>query len=321
MEQRWFTLLLVFLAVVFAFLATVVLLGNRGAQGRLRRRLATVGSADAPRATAQASPLVGEFGTPPVDRVLRNWSLMDRIALGLVQANLHLRLVEYLLLRALLGLFLAALGLFFTRSWPVAGVFLLVGYWLPRYYVRWRAARRVSRFLEQLPDALALMANGLRAGFGLLQVIQELAQEMAPPFSEEFQRVSQEMALGEDMETAFAHLQTRLRSYDLDLIVTAMLVQRRVGGNLAEVLDGIAHTIRERVRILGEVRALTGEVRLSGNILAALPFVTALAITIITPTYLEPLFLTVIGRWLTAAAALFLLVGIYMLRRLSTIEV
>lgn len=318
--DRTLTLVLVFLAVFFALLATTVLIGSRRAQQRLRGRLRAAGPEEVPTRVTEV-PLAGEFGAPPIDRVLRSWVLMDRIALGLVQANLHIRLSEYLLLRSLLGILLGLLGFVVTRSWVVAGILLLLGYWLPRYYVAWRGQRRVNRFMEQLPDALVLMANSLRAGFGLLQVIQELSHEMAPPFSEEFQRVSQEMALGEDMETAFTHLQTRLRSYDLDLVVTAMMVQRRVGGNLAEVLDVIAHTIRERVRILGEVRALTAEVRLSANLLAALPFVTGLALTIISPTYLEPMFTTEIGLWLSAGAGAFMLVGIYLLRRLSRIEV
>lgn len=313
-------LVLVFVAVLFAFLAVGSLVQSRRTQQSLRRRLAGLSSTGAPRAVAEA-PLLAMPEATTVNRILRSWSLLDRIALGLVQANLRLRLTEYLLLRAVIGLVLAAIGFAISRSMVAAAGLFVLGYLVPRFYVQRRATRRVNQFLDQLPDTLDLMANSLRAGFGIAQVIGDLAGEMAPPLSEEFQRVYQEMSLGESLEVALAHLQTRLRSYDLDLVVTALLVQRRVGGNLAEILDSIAHTIRERVQILGEVRALTAEVRLSANILAALPLLTGLVFTIISPSYLQPLITTDIGRLISVGALVFMAVGIYMLRRLGTIEV
>jgi tight adherence protein B len=234
---------------------------------------------------------------------------------------MKLRVAEWLLIRVGIGLAAAAAAFWISRFWPIALIVGVIGYIVPRFYVSRRATSRTNKFVEQLPDALSLMSNSLRSGFGLLQVIQDLSRELAPPISDELASVAHEMSLGGDLEVALTHLQTRVRSYDLDLIVTAMLVQRKVGGNLSEVLDSIAHTIRERVRILGEVRALTAEVRLSGNILTLLPVFTGLAISILSPGYLTPLFTTNPGRILLVIGSVVMLVAFYLLRKLGTIEV
>lgn len=319
--MQFFIVLLVFAAAFLFAWAAVSFVQTRTAEQALRRRLGVLAPSGGSVATMDLPLMTRAIETPTVDQVLRTWGLMDRIALSLVQAGLKLRLVEYLAIRVVAGLLLGLLAYLISRNLIVAGAFMVVGYIAPRFYVQHRANTRVARFLDQLPDALDLMANSLRAGFGVLQVINDLAREMGPPLSEEFQRVAQEMSLGEDLEVALSHLQTRLRSYDLDLVVTAILVQRRVGGNLSEVLDSIAHTIRERVRILGEVRALTAEVRLSGNILVGLPIFTALAISLFSPGYFEPLFSTTIGRILAITGALFMLLGWYLMRKLAEVEI
>jgi tight adherence protein B len=318
----------IFATVFFGLAGGVLLLTARAQEGRLRQRLQEMTLAGSQAVTLQdnnAFSLLAEagasFGAPPVDRVLRSWPLIDRIALGLVQADMKLRVAEWLLIRLGIGLAFGALAFAISHYWPVGVIVGVVGYIAPRYYVTRRATARTNKFVEQLPDSLSLLANSLRSGFGLLQVIQDLSRELAPPISDELAAVAHEMSLGGDLEVALTHLQTRVRSYDLDLIVTAMLVQRKVGGNLSEVLDSIAHTIRERVRILGEVRALTAEVRLSGNILTLLPVFTALAISVLSPTYLVPMFTTTPGRIMTVVGLIVMLVSFYMLRKLGTIEV
>ena len=318
----------IFATVFFGLAGALLLLTARAQEGRLRQRLQEMtlaGSQAITVAENNAFSLLAEagasFGAPPIDRVLRSWPLIDRIALGLVQADMKLRVAEWLLIRLGIGLAFAAVAFWMSRFWPIALIFGVIGYIVPRFYLTRRANARTRRFVDQLPDALSLMANSLRSGFGLLQVIQDLSRELASPMSDELAAVAHEMSLGGDLEVALSHLQTRVRSYDLDLIVTAMMVQRKVGGNLSEVLDSIAHTIRERVRILGEVRALTAEVRLSGNILTLLPVITALAISILSPGYLLPLVTTNPGRIMTIVASIIMVVSFYMLRKLGTIEV
>ena len=317
----------VFATAFFGLAGVLLLVSARAQESRIRQRLQEMSVAGSQTITlpdrAAFSLLAesGTFGTPPIERILRAWPLVDRIALGLAQADIRLRVSEYLLIRVALGIGLGALVFVISRFWPVAVVVAVIGYLMPRLYVARRATKRVEKFVDQLPDALSLMSNSLRSGFGLLQVIQDLSRELAAPISDELAAVAHEMSLGGDLEAALTHLQTRVRSYDLDLIVTAMLVQRRVGGNLSEVLDSIAHTIRERVRILGEVRALTAEVRLSGNILTLLPLVTGLAISILSPTYLVPLIETTPGRIMAIVGSIVMLVSFWMLRRLGTIEV
>ncbi len=149
---------------------------------------------------------------------------------------------------------------------------------LPRFYVRRQQGQRLIRFNNQLADMLNLMVNGLRAGYSSMQAMEAVSREMPPPISDEFRRVVQELQLGLSMERALDNLLRRIPSDDLDLVVAAMNVQREVGGNLAEILDTISHTIRERVRIKGEIRVLTSQVMYSGRFLAMMPVLISLAL-------------------------------------------
>jgi tight adherence protein B len=168
-------------------------------------------------------------------------------------------------------------------SFAIGGV---VGYLTPGIYVSRQQARRLNRFNDQLPDMLNLMVNGLRAGYSTLQAMEAVSKELPSPISEEFRRVVQEMQLGVSMEGAFANLVRRIPSTDLDFVITAMNVQREVGGNLAEILDVISFTIRERVRIKGEIRVITSQVRVSGSILALIPIVLTVVLWFLNPEYL-----------------------------------
>ena len=148
-----------------------------------------------------------------------------------------------------------------------------IGLFLPRFYVKNQQSRRLVRFNEQLGDMLNLMVNGLRAGYSTMQAMEAVSKELPPPICDEFRRVVQEMQLGVPMQISLDNLLRRIPSEDLDLVVTAINVQREVGGNLAEILDTISYTIRERVRIKGEIRVLTTQVMYSGRFLAMMPVV------------------------------------------------
>jgi tight adherence protein B len=166
----------------------------------------------------------------------------------------------------------------------------VLGAFAPRFYVKRQQRQRLNRFNDQLGDMLNLMVNGLRAGYSTMQAMEAISKELPTPISDEFRRVVQEMQLGVPMETALENLLRRIPSDDLDFVVTAINVQREVGGNLSEILDSISFTIRERVRIKGEIRVMTAQVRASGTLLSIIPMALALILWFMNPDYLLSFF-------------------------------
>ena len=181
--------------------------------------------------------------------------------------------------------------------------------------------RRMKAFSQQLGDALTLAANSLRTGYSFIQAFDMVAREMQPPISVEFARTVKETNLGIPMEDALVSMAKRVNSKEFDLVITSVLIQRQVGGNLAEILDNIARTIRERVRIRNEIKTLTAQGRVSGLIIGLLPFGLAVAIYVINPEYISLLFVHPVGRMILAGALVGQLIGIFMIRRIVTIEV
>ncbi len=166
-------------------------------------------------------------------------------------------------------------------------VFFILGLFAPRWYLRSRQRKRLRAFGEQLPDTITLLANSLRAGSSFLQGMELVTREARPPISEEFERVVREMQLGVALHPALNNLVRRVASEDLELMVTAIQIQSQVGGNLATVLDAIAFTIRERVRIIGEINTLTAMQRYSGYVITLLPVGLAALLFLISPSYME----------------------------------
>jgi tight adherence protein B len=201
----------------------------------------------------------------------------DTLSRELARADLKLKAGEFIAVTAILSFSLASLGFFGAGGVIGALIGAGVGLFLPRFYVKSQQSRRLIRFNEQLSDMLNLMVNGLRAGYSTMQAMEAVSKELPAPICDEFRRVVQEMQLGVPMQTALENLLRRIPSEDLDLVVTAINVQREVGGNLAEILDTISYTIRERVRIKGEIRVLTTQVMYSGRFLSMMPlFVMAI---------------------------------------------
>lgn len=256
------------------------------------------------------------------------------IARELARADLKLRVSEYLFIwvGAIVGvpvlLFLGSFALEAFRS-PVIWLFgAVVGFFLPRLYVKRRQGTRLNAFNKQLPDTITLIANALRAGSSFLQAIELVVRESRPPISTEFQRVIREVNLGLPFEQALENLVRRVRSDDLGLMVTAISIQYTVGGNLAEILDSIAFTIRERVRIKGEIRTLTAQQRMSGYVVALLPIGLAGILFVIAPTFMDPMFDPAVnvagipvGVILIAIGGFMMFVGFMIIRRIVDIEV
>jgi len=207
---------------------------------------------------------------------------------------------------------------------PAVGLGALAGYLLPTFYLRNAQGKRLQHFDSQLADMLSLMVNGLRAGYSTMQAMEAVSRELPAPISDEFRRVVQEMQLGVSMEVALQNLVRRIPSKDLDLVVTAMNVQREVGGNLAEILDTISHTIRERVRVKGEVKVLTTQVMYSGKFLAIMPIGLIVVMYFLNRTYMMNFFneeTRMFGIPILITGAVLIAMGYWMMTRIADIEV
>jgi tight adherence protein B len=215
--------------------------------------------------------------------------LFAKISTNLAQADIKLRPAEYLAARVI-SMFAAGAIAFVLSGFVLAIVGAIVGFFIPPIYVGRAKKGRLKAFDNQLADMLNLVVNGLRAGFSTLQALEAVSHEMPPPISDEFRRVVQEMQLGIPMEEALDHLMRRIHSDDLDLVITAINVQREVGGNLAEILDVISFTIRERVRIKGEISALTAQGRATAWVISALPIALVVLLFLVNRPYVMQFF-------------------------------
>lgn len=269
---------------------------------------------------AKEAPLT-EWITKQVER--SSWG--DRISKELARADLKLKPGEYIAVM-MIAAFGVGLVAFFLggKVWIVAIIGAVIGAFLPRMYVKREQSRRLQRFDGQLPDMLNLMVNGLRAGYSNLQAMEAVSRELPAPICDEFHRVVQEIQLGIPTESALDNLCRRIPSDDLDLVVTAMNVQREVGGNLAEILDTISHTIRERVRIKGEIRVLTSQVMYSGKFLAMMPLFVIGILYLLNRAYMMEFFKpesVPCGYIALGVGALMIAGGYFVMTKISQIEV
>jgi len=270
----------------------------------------------------------GEKSSPVGDWLntkLEKSSYGDGISRELARADIKLKASEYLALMAIAAIGVGAVAWYFGgRSILFAVMGAVFGMFLPKIYVGRQQGQRLNRFNNQLADMLNLMVNGLRAGYSTMQAMEAVSREMPAPISDEFRRVVQEMQLGLPQERTLDNLLRRIPSEDLDLVVAAMNVQREVGGNLAEILDTISYTIRERVRIKGEVRVLTSQVMYSGRFLAMMPIIISLILWGVNRPYMMEFFnpeTRIVG--IIALVITFILIGSgYMvMNKIATIDV
>jgi tight adherence protein B len=262
--------------------------GSGGVSARLERYARSGGGADASGAEGDAdSPMLAGL-----TKVLDNQDLTARLSTEIARADLKLRPAE--LVAAWIAspfVFVAAafvLSFLFSglRNILALALVFLIGAYFPRYYLRFRQKRRIKQFGVQLPDTITLLANSLRAGSSFLQGLELVTREAQPPISEEFERVVREMSLGVALQPALNNLVRRVASEDVELMVTAINIQSQVGGNLATVLDSIAFTIRERVRIIGEINTLTAMQRYSGYVITLLPIGLGGILFLVSPDYI-----------------------------------
>lgn len=287
------------LLFVFAFvlLGTVVLLAViiglfLRRRAKMHGRLAQV--------TGGVMPVEGGDYKTRINDAVSKTDRGSSIARDLARADLRLTAGEYVMLKII-----AAAGMSLVGGWlatqfagrmifPVflAGALVgaVVGSFFPNIYVGVRSKRRIKAFNAQLADTVAMLASSIRSGYSLLQAMELIARESTPPVATEFRRLVQEVGLGISNDVALQNLYRRVPSDDLDLMITAINIQHEVGGNLSQILESIAHTIRERVRIKGEITTLTAQGRASAWVITGLPIGLAFMMTTINPGYMAPIF-------------------------------
>lgn len=255
-------------------------------------------------------------------RVSRS-SAGDRVARELARADLKFKVAEYYALVFISTVVMAFVGWLLQPSIISAIIGGIIGFFAPRFYVKRQQRVRLNKFNDQLGDMLNLMVNGLRAGYSTMQAMEAVSRELPVPISDEFHRVVQEMQIGIPMEKALDNLLRRIPSDDLDFVVTAINVQREVGGNLSEILDTISFTIRERVRIKGEIRVLTATVRTSATVLSLIPVFLTIALWFVSPEYLMSFFdRGPFCGWLAVVTVVGMIVSGYMvMMKIADIEV
>jgi tight adherence protein B len=227
-----------------------------------------------------------------IDKAISKRPFAQRWRQQLARADIKLTVAEFAAAHvvSVAGFFALAYFVLFRGDLIMSIVAGFVGLFAPRIYVSRQTSARLVKFEEQLPDTLGLWVNALRSGFSVLQAMEAISRDAPNPTSMEFKRVVQEVQLGIDLEDALEHLLSRVESDDLDLVVTAVNVQREVGGNLAEILDIISHTIRERVKLKGEIRVLTSQGRYTGYLISLLPILVALFLNTVQPGFMGPMF-------------------------------
>jgi tight adherence protein B len=257
-----------------------------------------------------------------VDKAIAGRNFADRIADQLAQADVKLTAGEYIIVKitSVLGFFLIGY-LLFHRSLLLGMASSVAGFYAPNIYVRLQQRRRLNAFNNQLGDTINLLANSLRAGYSLLQAMETVSKELPAPISVEFARVVREVGLGLSNEQAMNNMLRRIQSDDLDLMITAINVQHEVGGNLSEILEIIGHTIRERVRIKGEIRVLTAQGMISGYVISFLPIALALILYLMNPDYIAAMFQELCGWIMISVAVTGIITGFIAIQKIVRIEV
>lgn len=326
------------IGIILVFVGLASSRGGSGISARLERYAA--GKPEAPIAGADSGSgglsgaLAQSVALARINKIVEQRDFGMNLAREIARADLKLKVSEYLVIWAcaILGvpfLFLVLGVVLEPLKSPIALIIgAFVGFMIPRFWLGRRRSSRLSAFNKQLPDTITLIANALRAGSSFLQAIEMVVREAQPPITTEFSRVVREVNLGLAFDAALENMVRRVRSDDLELMTTAITIQHQVGGNLAEILDSIAFTIRERVRIKGEIKTLTSQQRMSGYVVAALPIGLITFLMVIAPGFMQPMFQKPpeiaglpAGVIILGVAGFSMFIGFMAIRRIVDIEV
>lgn len=216
---------------------------------------------------------------------------------------------------------LAIILYFMFESIAMASTFALPGFFAPHVLLWYLKKSRMDTFGQQLVDTLDNMSNSLKAGYSLPQCFELVSREMPPPISQEFRILNRELRLGLPMDQGLKNMCTRMPTEDLDLVVTAILISRELGGNLTEVFENIANVIRERFRIEGKIKALAAQGKLQGIIVSCMPALMAYAIHKVNPELMRPMYTTIYGWGLIVIICIMIYFGYYFIQKICNIDV
>ncbi len=316
---------IVFVVCLFLVLGAY-LLATRGSEARrqrLRQRLGEVLLHSAHTEDVEVllarEELMSEI--PWMNRIMVRMQIATQLKRVLDQADLQITVTRLLMFSMMAGILAALATSMLTVSLLIIVIIGLIGLSIPFIHVFWMRRRRFDKFLEHLPDALELMSRALTAGHAFSESLHMVSTEMPEPIATEFRKTYEEQNLGLSLKLALENLTQRIPLMDLRLCVTAIMIQRETGGNLAEILEKVAHTIRERFRILGDLKTLTTSSRLSAWLLCGLPIFVAIAVTALNPDYMSVLWKDERGHKLIAAAILMQLAGMLIVRKILNIKI
>jgi tight adherence protein B len=316
------------LAVIAGLAVMLVVFGLSAGGGEvddITRRLERYAELSDPTEKRERRPvspreLLDRF-TDSLNGVMMRSARTGRLTEDLARADLKLKSSEWVLGIVGAGVLVGLLATLRFGT-PIAFLPCPVAVWfISGFVLRFLQARRKKAFDKQLGDTIILLSNALKAGYSFAQAVSTVSKSANPPIAEEFSRATREMALGISVDDALNHMVKRNVSEDFDLIVTAVQIHRVVGGNLAEILDTIAHTIRERVRIKGEISSLTAQARASGWIITVLPIALAAMLCVISPDYFTPMFHQTMGIVMLAIGGFSMAVGFALIQKIVKIEV
>lgn len=245
---------------------------------------------------------------------------LTKISSELSLAGINLKAEEFLMIWLICAIMIPLMLFSVTKNGAVAVIFACLGAVIPPFVVSRHKKKRATLFETQLMDALIIISNCLRAGFTFQQAMSSIAEDMSEPISKEFSMVLREIRLGISMETALKDMVARLKNDDLELVISAVLIQKQVGGNLSEVLDNIAGTIQERLKLKGEIKVLTASGKTSGLIIGLMPLFLMAFLMISNPDYISLLFQSSIGRVLLIIAAVMEIIGFSFIRKIVNIK-
>lgn len=324
------SLLVVLIAVVVLLAVFTLVLAIGGSRGkeRMAERLDAYRTDRAPQAIdirdETALRKRSYSGLPVLSAFLAQFKGSEVVAVQLERAGVPLRVGEFYLIRYGMALLFFLLPFVFSQTLLTLGMAMGlagVGYTMPAIYIGSKKKGRLTRMNGQLVEMLGLVSNALKSGYGLMQSFEFASRQMSAPLSLELRRMLREANLGLSAEEALNALGERVDSPDLDMVLTAINIQRTAGGNLAEILDNVAFTMRERERIRGEITTLTAQQRMTGIVIGGLPVGMGLLFMVINPAYMGLLFTETAGRIMLAAAVGLEVVGAFSMKRILNIEV
>jgi|HubBroStandDraft_2_1064218.scaffolds.fasta_scaffold19066_3 tight adherence protein B len=322
--------ILVFIVVALGVFVVASLMDQRSAQARLlRERLATVQESAVRQPSEELALLRDEMLSkiPALDSLLRRSSKISDLQPFLEQANLKIRAGNILMLCVVSAVALGVTGFLAARSLPpnqallFAAVGTVIGGFLPYSYASYRRTKRFQKFEELFPEAIDTLARAVRAGHAFTTALELIANELSEPVASEFRKLFEEQKFGLPVRDALMNLTERVPLVDVKFFVTAVMLQRETGGNLAEILDNLSYVIRERFKIMRQVRVYTAQGRLTMLLLMGLPPVIVVTMLLTSPAFIRPLFADPIGHFLVVAGIVLQTLGYFVIRKIIQIQV